>query len=475
MDIKHIRSAISQPISEDSPVGLSVADDPSYDFIEEQMMKVGSLSHGTVEWKKAEDAAIKLLSENSKDLKVLIALLQCFHHRNTSTSFALSLFILTDFVTLYWKTCFPFAGEKGKLSRSKFFSQIIQRFELALDKLDLSQCNSAHLNELNEAAVYWDENTEKMEFDTEAADAVVAKIRRLTREAVQRLELNKTNQATAKATATPSSSSSSANSRVLTVDTSSDKAIKQSLLQMATFLADKKDALDLSVRIRRYALWGAITSLPEHTDNKSLVSAIPKDRINEYLALFDNADQELWNRVENTLSMAPFWFDGQHLSYQIAQKLGHQSCAQSILQETQNFLQRLPQLHDFSFRSGDPFLSDECKEWLETEVESSGNKRKSTRTHTNDWSSRKKQVVDLVKSDGLAAGLAKINAGISNAKEPREHYYWRLLSTELLEESDLNELAMEQYQQLHTQIESMTVSEWEPSLLKRIQKHITVK
>ncbi|MCE7626659.1 type VI secretion system domain-containing protein, partial [Vibrio fluvialis] len=50
----------------------------------------------------------------------------------------------------------------------------------------------------------------------------------------------------------------------LSVDNSSDKAAKQTLLKVADFLAEQEFGIALSIRLRRYAVWGSITTLPDH-------------------------------------------------------------------------------------------------------------------------------------------------------------------------------------------------------------------
>jgi type VI secretion system protein VasJ len=212
--------------------------------------------------------------------------------------------------------------------------------------------------------------------------------------------------------------------------------------------------------------------LPDNVNKQTLISALPQERVKDYWSLLDNADLALWKRVEATLTVAPYWFDGQFLSYQIAEKLGYMECAQAVLTETQRFLQRFPSLYDFTFKDGEVFVSGACRNWLEqaneTDVEE-------TNLAGDSWAEKKKMAVDLVEKEGIGAALSMINEGISKAVEPRDNYYWRLISTELLEENKLNDLAQQQFQQLHTQVQSMSVSEWEPSLLKRVKKHITVK
>ncbi|NCO47044.1 MAG: type VI secretion system protein TssA, partial [Vibrio sp.] len=74
MELTDYRRCITQPIQADNPVGERLIDDPLFDFVEDQMMKVGSLSHASVQWDEVEHSTLKLLSEKSKDLKLLIYL-----------------------------------------------------------------------------------------------------------------------------------------------------------------------------------------------------------------------------------------------------------------------------------------------------------------------------------------------------------------------------------------------------------------
>jgi type VI secretion system protein VasJ len=246
--------------------------------------------------------------------------------------------------------------------------------------------------------------------------------------------------------------------------------MKKTLLKVADFLFEQEASVDLAIRMRRHAVWSPIESLPDHSNNKTLISALPEERIKEYWGASQSPNLDLWKRVEQTLTLAPYWFDGQYLSYQIAEKLGHHRCAQAILVETQNFLLRLPNLYQLTFKGGEPFVSDTCLSWLERiddsvmKVEGGGS-----------WQDRKEKVVALVETDGIGAALSMINDGLSKSVEPRDNFYWRLISTELMQENKLNDLAKQQFQHLNSQLESMTVSEWEPSLLKRLKKHTTFK
>ena len=68
MELTQYRTSIVRPISSESPVGERLLDEPLFDFVEDQMMKVGSLSHASVQWQEVEHSAITLLNEKSQSL-----------------------------------------------------------------------------------------------------------------------------------------------------------------------------------------------------------------------------------------------------------------------------------------------------------------------------------------------------------------------------------------------------------------------
>lgn len=88
------------------------------------------------------------------------------------------------------------------------------------------------------------------------------------------------------------------------------------------------------------------------------------DRVKDYQDQLRHPDLALWRKVEQSLTMAPYWFEGQWMSYTIAQQLGKSDWCQAIAEETQQFLRRLPSLLELKFKGGEPFVSDSVKEWL---------------------------------------------------------------------------------------------------------------
>lgn len=467
MELTEYRQSVAQPIQGESRVGERLIDDPLFDFVEDQMMKVGSLSHGSVQWDEVEHSVVKLLGEKTKDIKLLVYLLQCLHNQFTAARFILSFNVMTDFMAEFWEESYPAPGKRGNLPRRKFFSQIAQRFAMVVEKVDFNRFDAADREALATAVDGWQKVIESQGLSSEAVDLVVRSITSQLRQAEERQKTQPAASAqpvaAAATTTTPTTSSPS-----LAIDNSSDKAAKQTLLKVADFLAEQEFGVALSVRLRRYAVWGAITSLPDHkADGETMLRGMQQDRIKDYQDQMRNPDLTLWRKVEQSLTLSPYWFDGQLMSFNIARSLGKETWCSAILEETEQFLQRMPSLYELKFKGGEPFVSEEVKAWL-------AETQQTTATQSvGDWQDKRQEALTLAKEGGIAVALSMLNDGLVAATEPRDQFYWRLLSADLMQANHLDAMAQQQYQTLHTQVSAMQVTDWEPSLVEQLERYTT--
>nr|WP_158163087.1 type VI secretion system protein TssA [Vibrio mimicus] len=466
MEITEYRQCIAKPISSSHPVGERLVDHPLFDFVEDQMMKVGSLSHASVQWDEVEHSTLKLLGEQTKDIKLLVYLLQCLHNQMTPPRFITSFVVMSEFLNQYWTESYPAPGARGNLPRRKFFSQMVQRFAAAVDKLDFHRFDEADRQALEAAVGEWQQAVEKQALSSDLVESVAIRIQAELKRAEQQHQAK----VQSAKNEVPSETAPSAAASMV-VDNSSDKAAKQTLLKVADFLAEQEFGIALSIRLRRFAVWGCITSLPDHKpDGETLLRGMQADRVKDYQDQLRHPDLALWRKVEQSLTMAPYWFEGQWMSYTIAQQLGKSDWCQAIAEETQNFLRRLPSLLELKFKGGEPFVSDSVKEWLANVGETQSLAGKSV---GGDWQEKRKEAFQLAKEGGIAVALSMLNDGLVSAIEPRDKFYWRLLSADLLRANHLDAMAGEQYQTLLAQVTTLSVPEWEPSLVEQIQRYTT--
>ncbi|WP_038176958.1 type VI secretion system protein TssA [Vibrio pacinii] len=463
MDITQYRASIVRPISAESPVGERLLDEPLFDFVEDQMMKVGSLSHASVQWQEVEHSTVTLLNEKSKDIKLLVYLLQCLHHQLTPKRLITSFGVMSDFITHYWQDCFPAPGKRGNLPRRKFFSQICQRFSLAVDKFDFATLDSQDREELQQTVQEWQAVLEDNELSSDVAESVVVTIvNQLTRAQ----EREKVAQAAQQQPAAPTSTSSTSSSS-LAIDNSSDKAAKQTLLKVAEYLSEQEFSGALAIRVRRHALWGAITTLPDHDhQGQTLLRGMQTERVKEYQDHLHQPDLALWRRVEQSLTIAPYWFEGQLMSHDIAKALGQEGWCKAIIEETQAFIERFPTVVELKFKGGAPFISDAVREWL-TAYQGGA----AAVSGSGSWQEQRDEAFSLAKEGGIAVAMSMLNDGLVAATEPRDRFYWRLLSADLLKHNHLDAMAKEQYQTLKQEITQTSVTQWEPSLIEQLERN----
>ena len=139
----------------------------------------------------------------------------------------------------------------------------------------------------------------------------------------------------------------------------------QALLELASQLIQHDTAHPIGYRLRRYALWSGIETLPSHSAQQRTQLAAPDaDRRHDYRQGLATPTVELWQQIEQSLTLSPFWLEGHWLSAQAAQRLGYPTIAHAIAQELRQLLQRLPGLEHLAFVDGTPLLSPEGAQWL---------------------------------------------------------------------------------------------------------------
>ncbi len=107
-----------------------------------------------------------------------------------------------------------------------------------------------------------------------------------------------------------------------------------------------------------------ITSMPQaESDGRTPLAAVSADMVADYHAQLGSADMALWQQVEKSVLLAPYWLDGHCLSAQTALRLGYKQVADAIRDEVIRF-QRLPQLTGLLFNDHTPFISEQTKQWL---------------------------------------------------------------------------------------------------------------
>ncbi|WP_064489726.1 type VI secretion system protein TssA, partial [Enterobacter hormaechei] len=249
---------------------------------------------------------------------------------------------------------------------------------------------------------------------------------------------------------------------VVNIDSYDDKAWRDTLLNVSAILCERQPDSPQGYRLRRHALWHSITSAPQaESDRSTPLAAFPADMMDDYLARLNNADMALWQQVEKSVLLAPYWFDGHYLSAQAAQRLGYTRVADAIRDETAHFLARLPQLAALRFNDRTPFIAEPTKQWL---ASSSAGSNAAPAVQTDEELQAVRACFD---AQGLEAALHHLET--LPAGDPRDQFYRQYLGAQLLGEAGMGQPAQQQYPLLFRLGLQMVLTGWEPVLLVALE------
>ncbi|WP_447956376.1 type VI secretion system protein TssA [Vreelandella sp. EE7] len=466
--------------AEGAPVGVPVEDSNSYLTLDEEMMKIGSLQHASIDWENAETLAIRMLSEQGKDLKVLGHLMHCMQHGGSGVRFALSLRLLARSIAApWWESAYPFAGKRGDKLRPRLFQQFIQRsikllatldFHNAQDEFEACETSLAELAQqvaqkslphqaLDELTRQLNALRPSQETNTAASDTPASPGGEGGSTSAARSQ--------GQAQAQPETAAPAAKAPELRLESGNERGNRQALLNMAEFMAEQSLGEPLVYRLRRYAIWSTIQALPGARENgKTELAPVSADRTAEYReALAKGGDSSLWQRIEKSLAVSPYWLEGHRLSAGLAKQLGHPRCAEAIRDETQRFVQRLPGIEALTFNNGAAFVDEETARWLQSAQQGGA----APESGGEAWHQGLEEAREALAQNDTGAALKVLDQGLGAARSPRESAYWRLASAELLEEAGLSSLAQQHYVTLHQTVSELALEQWEPSLIARLK------
>ncbi|MDC0662907.1 type VI secretion system protein TssA [Marinobacter sp. SS21] len=459
---------VLDPLPGHSAMGESLQEDATLAWLDDEIMKVGSLAHTGIDWPRIERDSLQLLADRSKDLKLLGFLLLCLQRGGNGERFALSLFLLQRALTSWWSQAWPYPGDRGQRARKRLFQQILQRALGEVQQLSfdagVGDGRSYSLDLLAKLLVLAGEQQlpEELLYELKGhierlPAASQAPAPTLTPEPASPVSADTSD--TAASRPAPSLGS-------LTLDAGDERATRQSLLKVAELLTELTPSDPLGYQLRRYAIWYSITAAPPSRDGgRTDLAAVSADRVSDYReALAKAPDRALWQRIEQSLSVSPFWLEGHSLSAQVAESLGHCECSDAIRSALRGFIERLPVLESLTFNDGTPFLPKAVADWLLTAP------GKSRGGGAESWEQAYEQAREQLAKEGLGPAMQRMEAGLAAANEPRTRFYWRLMAAELLRESGLSTLANQQVHDLREQTRELNLDHWEPGLTARLER-----
>ncbi|WP_250551019.1 type VI secretion system protein TssA, partial [Escherichia coli] len=427
-------------------------DNPNWEYIDGEIVKLGSLAHSQLDIPELQRRGLVILASESKDFRLLAHLLRTLQHAGDPH---LALRLLALYVEHYWAVAAP----QNMAHKKRFASQVIKRFETGIEVFSQNAATAqrdALSGELAKLAQCWQShNAPEL---AQATDDLFALYQRaFNRAAPAPVPTPAASGSSPQTTATSESgvTQPSAPAPQIVIDSHDDKAWRDTLLKVAAILCERQPDSPQGYRLRRHALWQNITSTPQaESDGRTPLAAVSADMVADYHAQLGSADMALWQQVEKSVLLAPYWLDGHCLSAQTALRLGYKQVADAIRDEVIRFLERLPQLTGLLFNDHTPFISEQTKQWLAASPDAKvapvaqiGEESKAARA--------------CFAEQGLEAALRYLD--MLPEGDPRDQFHRQYLAAQLTEEAGLVQLAQQQYRMLFRMGLQMMVADWEPS------------
>jgi len=436
-------------------------DNPDWEYIDGEIVKLGSLAHSQLDIPEIQRRGLMLLASESKDFRLLAHLLRTLQHAG---DLLLALRLLALYVEHYWTVAAP----QNATHKKRFALQVVKRFEAGVDGFAQSAGTAQRdllLGELAKLAQCWQQHNAPELAQT--ADDISTLYQRTFRDSAPAIAPAAASSAVA---ATPAGvTAAPVAAPVVDIDSHDDKAWRDTLLKVTTILCERQPDSPLGYRLRRHALWQSITSVPQaESDGRTPLAAVSADMVNDYTARLASADMALWQQVEKSLLLAPYWLDGHYLSAQTAQRLGYHDAAEAIRDEVSRFLTRLPRLATLLFNDHTPFISEPTKQWL-----AATRNNRSQAAPAIQASEERQAVRACFTEQGLEAALQHLEALPEGS--PRDQFHRQYLGAQLMEEAGMEKLAQQQYRMLFRLGLQMRLTDWEPSLLEQLEHKFTAE
>lgn len=440
-------------------------DNPDWEYIDGEIVKLGSLAHSQLDIPELQRRGLKLLASETKDFRLLAHLLRTLQHAGDPL---LALRLLTLYAEHWWRLAAP----QNMAHKKRFASQVIKRFEAGIASYAENSATGPRdtlLGELAKLAQCW--QTHNAPELAQATDELFTLYQRAFSSAAPASSPSPATSGNVPQTsATPVSGvaqNTVATAPQITIDSHDDKAWRDTLLKVAAILCERQPDSPQGYRLRRHALWQTISSTPQaESDGRTPLAAVSADMVADYQGRLTSADMMLWQQVEKSLLLAPYWLDGHYLSAQTALRLGYKQVADAIRDEVTLFLERLPQLTGLLFNDRTPFISEQTKQWLAP--------RSGSKTAPAAQTGEELQAARACFSEqGLEAALRYLDT--LPAGDPRDQFHRQYYSAQLIEEAGMAQLAQQQYRALFRTGQGMMVVDWEPSLLEQLEQKFTAE
>lgn len=458
-------AALLAPIDVQAPAGLFDVEDETYQGIDQEMVKLGGLHQGSIDWPYIEEASRHYLTKQCKQFRIVGHLLTVWLREPRWREWSNAVSVLAGMVDLYWETAHPKPGPTGYLAKRKQVKLMLDRLSEAVSRLERASFSGEHHAVAMEAVARLKGCAAKAQLD----EAALVELDRVLTRSAERATAPREPQEDAPPVVSGTSVAQSLRVVPKAGALGGERESRRAVLTMAE-LVNQQDLYDpTGYLLRRFALWAHIQTAPGiKRDRCTELPAVPKEVAEGYQEALGGASIEpaLLLRIEKSVVASPFWLRGSYLAATVATRLAMDNVAEAIRQSAVRFVQRVPALMELCFSDGSAFVDDQTRAWLSTSVAG-----RSSNGPAPEYADLREELVAQMNTDGVEVTLLRLQTLQSEYGAPRQRCHASVIAADLLSAKGLSWLADDLYASAARLMASTPAHIWEPDLYQRIAQH----
>ncbi len=479
---------ILEPIN--GGVGEDISYDDRFEELKNETEKLSSLTGETVSWGTITEISEELLTEKSKDFRLVCYLAAAKAQEHTLEAALDSLVMIIEFAHAFWEEMYP--PLRRIRARANMLGWYGDRCE-DLKDLKLTPKDGDIVKAIDETSKALDS-----EFREKFGDAYpgISGMRESARHLIRvcpkeapkpKPEEKKPGATPAKPAAVPAAVAAAstadapaANPSAINDADQATQAIPQVgrlLARMGMMFRKGKPEDPLAYRFGRMGMWMTLKQAPPATEGKTIVPPPPDGLKTRFDALASANDWlTLLNEADDNAGQFILWLDPHRYVSTAMDRLGalFLKAKEALILEVALMLKRAPTLPDLAFSTGVPFADGQTKMWLENEVAAAlgdgegGGGGGGGGGGPSVLDEPLKEARDLVVGGKLPEAIDVITTAAASAPTPAERFRGKLALAQLCLQSGQFAIARAQLEGLSDQIQKHDLMAWEPGLCAEV-------
>ncbi len=474
------------PIKGDNPAGEACNYEDEYEAIELEVSKLSAIDLVEVNWELVADNCQKLLQEKTKDLQLGCYLAVSLFQVQGYAGLNEGVQLVDQLQNSFWHDLYPpLKRMRGRAAAINWLNtQLVKMLqEKPPGKNDAGQLEEMYLTleSINQfSAEYIDQNTPNLSELLRLLNGYRSQVE--SSPEAPDVQENESGQSVEQASNTttktvngdvPNVTSAPAIEVPSVTDSSDLSKVQQSARKSLKILAESGRSARLNdaqhFYLNRVAVWLPVTELPLNTDGKTQLQPPSEQAISGLKTQLENGENEqVILAVEEMLASSPFWFEGNKISAQAMDDLGKifVNARATVISSTHAFLQRFPGLSGLTFADGSAFVSDNFKQWMESETGVSHDLGHSPSMTPGELIPPEivAEVRTLSGKSKLAEALQLLDQELNQASSGKQKFSLRILQAELCSSSERYDMATPILELLDSEQQKREMSSWEPAL-----------